>query len=311
MRAAVINCSSDYNLGTEKLAHWLRASGYEVIKAKPGFSSWEGVDKAFFGALYTWDIPELVRAASGASKFSEIEIGGPAAALMAAYIRAHLGIDPTLGLDPRFDQMPGRYRATYTSRGCTLRCPWCSVPLVEGALRELPDFVPAPSVLDNNFLACSRAHVTKTVERLASQPYVDFLHGLDARLLEPWHVELLLSRLRMPCWRFTFDSLKHESRLRGIIDMLADYGVRADESVVVYCLYGYDDTPVDAYRRRDVVLSLGAHPYAMRHQPLDALSKDGFAPEGWSPRELREFWNLCNIPTSAWILKAMARVAKS
>lgn len=309
VRAGVINCSSNYNLGTEKLAIWLRRSGHRVLKATLGFSDWGDVDRAYFGALYTWDIPALARAAAEASQFVEVEIGGPAAMLMAGYIERETGLIPITGLDPRFDRMPGRYHATYTSRGCTLRCPFCSVPTIEGDLREIPDFIPAPSVLDNNFLACSRSHIERAVDRLSAFRLVDFLHGLDTRLLQPWHAELLARRLRMPCWRVTFDYLKNEPILRRVIRLLADCGVGA-EKVVVYLLCGYDDTKADAYERREIVLSLGAHPYAMRHQPLDALTKDGFAPRGWTLDELSEFWDLCNIPTTAWILESMASVAK-
>jgi hypothetical protein len=175
----------------------------------------------------------------------------------------------------------------------------------------LSEFIPAPSVLDNNFLACSRAHIEEAVERLAAMPVVDFLHGLDARLLRPWHIELFRGRLNMPCWRFTFDSLRHESTMREVINMLASFGIEAEDSVVIYCLCGYDDSRDDAYSRRDVVLSLGAHPYAMRHQPLDALRKNAFVPDGWTAAELKEFRDICNIPTTAWILRALARAARS
>jgi hypothetical protein len=130
---------------------------------------------------------------------------------------------------------------------------------------------------------------------------VDFLHGLDARLLKAWHVELFSEKLKMPVWRFTFDSLKHETDLKSTLELLREYGINPQEKVIIYCLYGFDDTPRDAYERAELITSLGAHPYAMRFQPLDALAKDRHIPRGWTAKIMHEFWDFCNTPTLAWL----------
>ncbi|KKK89717.1 hypothetical protein LCGC14_2730320, partial [marine sediment metagenome] len=43
--------------------------------------------------------------------------------------------------------------ATFTTRGCPNKCGFCAVPLLEGDLREVVDFRPAPIICDNNLLA--------------------------------------------------------------------------------------------------------------------------------------------------------------
>jgi hypothetical protein len=310
MKALVINCSKDYNLGTEKIASWLRRNGYEVTKSKSGNREFIGYDKVFLSALYTWDLPMLVKEAKKATNHTEVEIGGPAASIMEDYIFAETGIKPVVGLDNRFESEPAHYLSTYTSRGCIRNCEFCSVPLVEGGLREIPNFIPTSYILDANFLACSRNHIENACEKLSALRFVDFLHGLDARLLKPWQVELIIKKLKMVVWRFTFDSLRHESDLKNVFAILKDYGIKPEERVIVYCLYGFKDTAKDAYERAKQVISLGAHPYGMRFQPLDALSKDSHIPDGWDSDSLKEFGDFCNKLTLAWLYELLRRYSR-
>ena len=323
MRALVINCSKDYNLATEKIATWLKRNGYEVIKSRPnipphlnppppvGGGRGGGYDAVFLSAIYTWDLPILVQEAREALKHTKVEIGGPAASIMSDYIFAETGIKPVIGLDSRFDLEPARYLSTYTSRGCIRNCEFCSVPKVEGGLREIPNFIPTSYILDANFLACSKSHIENACEKLSLLPFIDFLHGLDARLLEPWHIELFLKKLKLPVWRFTFDSLRHETALKNVLAMLKQYGVKPEEKVIIYCLYGFKDIPKDAFERAKQVISLGTHPYAMRFQPLDTLIKDSHVPDGWNTNSLSEFGEFCNKPTLAWLYRLLKCQSKS
>ena len=310
MKALVINGSKDYNLGTEKIAAWLRRNGYEVTKSKLGNNEFVGYDKVFLSALYTWDLPILVQEAHRALEHTRVEIGGPAASIMPDYIFDETGIKPVMGIDDRFESEPARYLSTYTSRGCIRNCEFCSVPIVEGGLREIPNFIPTSYILDANFLACSRSHIENACTKLSALPFVDFLHGLDARLLEPWQVELFIKKLKMPVWRFTFDSLRHESDLKNVLGILKDYRIKPEERAIIYCLYGFKDTPKDAEERAKQVINLGAHPYAMRFQPLDALSKDNYIPDSWNAKLLAEFGQFCNKPTIDWLYSLIRRYSR-
>jgi hypothetical protein len=308
MKALAINCSEDYNLATAKIAAWLRRQGHHVKKlpnksaiAQNPTESTNGYDAVFLSALYTWDLPLLVDEAQKALPYSRIEIGGPAASIMPDYVFERTGVRPVIGLDERFESEPARYLSTHTSRGCIRHCAFCSVPDIEGDLREKQDFVAAPYVLDANILACSRDHIESVCEKFSHLPMVDFLHGLDARLVKPWQVELLSRKLKMPVWRFTFDSLRHEAQLTNTLDLLREYGIKPEEKVIIYCLCGYNDDPRNAYERARRIMNLGAHPYAMRFQPLDALIKDQFLCTGWDVKTMREFWDFCNTPTMAWL----------
>ena len=311
MKVLVVNCSDDYNLATEKIAAWHRRNGHQAVKSKPGNSEFDGIDKVYLSAIYTWDLPVLVQEARKALQHTKVEIGGPAASIMPDYIFTETGIRPVFGLDDRFDLEPGRYLSTYTSRGCIRNCEFCSVPIIEGDLREIPNFIPTSYILDANFLACSRNHIEDACEKLYSLHFVDFLHGLDARLLEPWHIELFLKKLKMPVWRFTFDSLRHEAVLKNVLAILKQYGVKPEEKVIIYCLYGFKDIPKDAYERVKKVINLGAHPYVMRFQPLDALIKDNHIPDGWDAKLLAEFGEFCNKPTLAWLFSLLRKYSKN
>jgi hypothetical protein len=301
MKALIINSSSDYNLGCEKIANWLKRDGYDVTKAGVDVKNINKYDKIYLSAIYTWDIPAMIKLVQQIPAGTKVEIGGPAASAMADYIFLKTGIKPKIGLDTRFDSEPGKYFSTYTSRGCIRNCEFCSIPLVEGKTKEIQDFIPAPIILDPNFLACSKEHIINSCEKLSALPAVDFLHGLDARLLEPWHIELFINKLNLVCWRFTFDSLKNESFLKNVLTMLKNYEIKPAEKIIIYCIYGFSDTPEDAWERVNLITALNAHPYAMRYQPLDTLEKDSYIHKNWTNKKLLEFKQLCNTPTMQWL----------
>ena len=97
--------------------------------------------------------------------------------------------------EPGGEFVPGRYLKhgyVITSRGCPNRCPHCAVPVREGyTLRELP-IRDGFNVLDDNLLACSEKHIREVFEMLKRQAEKPvFTGGLEAKLLQPWHVDLL------------------------------------------------------------------------------------------------------------------------
>ena len=136
------------------------------------------IDEVHVSVAFTYDLPEAERLAEVWQKTGiPVKLGGPAMN------------------EPGCDFVPGRYvRPGYviTSRGCNNRCWFCAVPKREGfRLRELP-ISEGSIILDDNLLACSETHIRAVFAMLKNQPERPiFTGGLEAKLLRPWHVEIL------------------------------------------------------------------------------------------------------------------------
>ena len=174
--------------------------------------------------------------------------------------------------------------ATFTSRGCPNSCPFCAVPKLEGDLVEIENWRPAPIICDNNFLATSRKHFNRVIDRLKLIPKVDFNQGLEARLLTPDHARRL-AELKQPKIRFVFDHVNEEAEVADAISLCRRHGLK---DFGVYVLIGFNDTPDDAYYRLEKVREWGIRPNPMRYQPLDALTKNEYVAPGWTDRELKD-----------------------
>lgn len=178
-------------------------------------------------------------------------------------------------------------QATFTSRGCIRKCPFCAVPTLEGDLVELDDWPIKPIVCDNNLLACSTRHFDSVIDKLKTVQEVDFNQGLDARLLTPHHAE----RIAEPDLKFVrlaWDSTKTESRFMRAFQILREAGI-AKKKIRVYILFGYDDTPEDALYRLRTVQDLGIRPNPMRYQPLKAATKNSFVGPAWTEHLLKKY----------------------
>lgn len=239
--------------------------------------------EAFLSVVFTWDLPAAYQRAVwlGAEGY-RVRAGGSAVALMPDYLVgvAEVGGE---GVDALSRHNPD---ATFTSRGCIRRCPFCAVPRIEGELRELDDWPVRPIVCDNNLLACSRAHFDRVVDRLKPLKGIDFNQGLDARLLSKYHAGRLAE---LDCTvRLAFDSRRYEVRFMRAFERLTGAGI-PPERIRVYVLMGFRDTPEDALYRLRAVRELGAWPNPSRYQPLDALTFNSYVEEGWTERELRRY----------------------
>jgi hypothetical protein len=205
-------------------------------------------------ATFTWDIPRAFKLYdSWSHRCRDVQIGGP------AFNCGEGSFSKGLFL---------REGVTITSRGCTRRCPWCLVPRREGQLRELRWIEPGNVIQDNNILACSQGHIERVFDMLMMQPKAAiFSGGLDARLLEPWHID----RFRRPDFRlaeawFACDTAKSMKELDRIVDLMADFPLRKKRC---YVLAGFDanDTELRAERRCERILAKGLCPFLMLYQP--------------------------------------------
>jgi len=295
MRVAVINSSylgmkpgdRIYNLGVDKIARYHRLRGDEVISGPWNPMEMREADKFYFSCIFTWDLPALIRQVNQVLDWGkEVEIGGPAATFMHKYIHTQTGIEPHLGLDDRFERIPGDYEMTFSSRGCPHHCAFCGVKKVEPVAIEYDDFPLAPMIGDNNLTATSWAHQELVVNKMVNFPgKIDINSGFDVRFFQEKHYQLY-SQLRIFTWRFAFDSMAVEDDVRRVAAMMRSNGLDRHH-VTFYALIGFPgQTEEECHYRLQTLIGLGMNPYCMRFWPLNALKRDYVAP-GWTEDLLR------------------------
>jgi hypothetical protein len=247
------------------------------------FQEWTQKDKAYLSVVFTWDLPQAYQRAVWLKQMGlDVLAGGPAVDLMPSYLS---GVAKCL---PYMHDVISRHnsQATFTSRGCVRRCPFCAVWRVEGELRELQDWPVRPIVCDNNLLACSRRHFDRVIDRLKPLSGIDFNQGLDARLLTAHHADRLAE---LDCLvRLAFDSVRYEASFMDAFHMLRKAGI-AKSRIRAYVLIGFNDTPEDTLYRLRAVSGLGIEPSPMRYNPLDTLQRDSYVGPNWTDSELTRY----------------------
>lgn len=173
--------------------------------------------------------------------------------------------------EPGDDFVPGMYLKpgyVITSRGCANRCWFCSVPKREGyALRELP-ITDGHNILDDNLLACSGRHIRAVFAMLNRQKERPiFTGGLEAKLLKPWHVDLLCESKTRRMY-FAYDTVDDFEPLVAAGKLLREGGIsRESRKPCCYVLIGYKgDSMVAAEKRLLDTWSAGFMPFAMLYK---------------------------------------------
>jgi hypothetical protein len=211
------------------------------------------VDEVHVSVTFSYDMEKAERLAEAWAKTGlPVKMGGVAFGL------------------PSGDFTPGLYLKkgyVITSRGCNNSCWFCAVPKREGGLRELP-ITEGNVILDDNLLACSENHIRAVFAMLKTQPEKPvFTGGIEARLLKPWHVDLLrgVKTKRLYCAYDTagdYEPLIHAGKL------LREGGItRSSHTARCYVLIGYpSDTMEKAEKRLRNAWSAGFFPYAMLYR---------------------------------------------
>lgn len=235
---------------------------------RKGIAQWKIGKTLYISVPFTWLVAEAEKIARNHK--GKVVMGGP------GFMKPSCceGIEPILYHNPL---------ATFTSRGCVNNCGFCAVPKLEGELREITNFRPAPVVCDNNFTACSRKHQERVVEALKQYDYVDFNQGLEAKRFTPELADLL-GRLNVHI-RFAFDHWGEETAVHDAIKLCRE---RTSKNISVYCLIGFNDNPESARARLELVRSWGIRPNPMRYQPLDITAKDSYVHPNWTEKELSD-----------------------
>ncbi len=168
-----------------------------------------------------------------------------------------------------FEFTPGLYvkqGATFTSRGCNNRCPWCLVPEREGRIRLLP-IAPGHIVQDNNLLQTGREHMAQVFAMLRSQRHAGkFVGGFQADLVDDWVAEELRGLRIEEVWL----AADHDGALRPLEKAVKRLSFLPRDKLRCYVLLAYGgDTLAQGEARLRRVYEIGCLPFGQLYQPAD------------------------------------------
>lgn len=126
-------------------------------------------------------------------------------------------------------------------------------------------------ILDNNLLQCSEDHIRAVFDMLKRQPHrPKFTGGLEAKILKPWHCELL-REVKPERMYFAYDTPDDYEPLIDAGRMLMQAGITPRSHVMsCYNLIGYrGDTFDKAELRLRQTIAAGFMPYAMLYRDQD------------------------------------------
>ena len=302
MRITIVNSSpSVYNLAVHRIAnfHWQQRDDVTIVNGRGFFlpGAWDA-DKYYFSCIFTYDLPDMIIGINLLkSRGIELELGGPAVTAMPQYIEEKTGIIPHLGLDDRFEHIKGRFKMTFTSRGCVRKCPWCLVPKIEPVRVEYDDFpIPVgnnPFIGDNCILATSWEHQELVVERMKDVRALDINSGFDCRLFTEDHYHLY-SQLHLECFRLAFDSMGVEREFEQAVNILKKYEIDY-RRIIVYVMIGFPGTTFEeCVYRLEKTRALGCSPYPQRFMPLNSVDARKYVAPGYDRERLealRVYWS--------------------
>jgi hypothetical protein len=228
------------------------------VDCEPGLFPPE-VDEVHISVAFSWLKRRAEELAYAWESVAPVKIGGPG-----------------WSDDPGADFVPGLYLKrgyVITSRGCPNKCWFCSVWKRESGLRELP-ITEGWIVQDDNLLACSERHIRAVFEMLSKQRRAH-LRGLEARLLQPWHIDLLC-RIKPAAMWIAYDTPDDYEPLVAAGRMLWQAGF-THSRLYCYVLVGHPrDTIPGAELRLRQAWRAGFVPFAMLWRNLDGERDSGW-----------------------------------
>ena len=198
------------------------------------------IDLIYITTLFTYDLKTIINSVKSIRRFSnaEIKIGGIASTLMPDYVQKETGITPMIGLWEEVEKLIPDYSQIFpevnnamcfTTRGCIRNCGFCAVRKLEPKFHISQNWkeqitatrkakIKRLSIQDNNFLAAPWDHQKEVIKYLSEDMgnffEIDFNQALDCRLFTI-KKGLLLSKIRIPRFRFAFDSIKEKRLFRS------------------------------------------------------------------------------------------------
>lgn len=259
-----------------------------------GVVHWREGSTAYLSVVFTWDLPKARKVAEYYRAIGcHVMAGGPAFTTHLAYLDdiAEVPRKRVMRRGKMVDvpgDLPDVVRrhnpmATFASRGCSLNCAFCIVPLLEGALTPLADFEPRPVLCDNNLSALPAEHQRHIIERYtrAGVPLLDANSGFEPTTFDDEVLARWTPINRGP-WRFGFDEATEGDAVRRVCHMLRDVPARRKQ---VYVMIGRE--PFDVCMDRiEKIFAWGAEPYVQRFIPLNALEKKPKVAFDWTAQLL-------------------------
>ena len=246
-------------------------------------------DLVCLSVIFSWNATIAAEIANRIKEQSEVWAGGPGLFALGNWWEKQTGLKAHQGLDQRFEYQRGNYRMGFASRGCSVGCYFCIVPLLEGTEYKLDwDFVPAPPILcDNNLSDLPvdfQEHIINRY-RETNTTLIDANSGFEPRSFDDGTYHRWKKILRGP-WRFALDTISEEEQVKRMMHILKDISATKKQ---IYCLIGNEPMEVCYYRTQRII-EWGGEPYCQPYMPLNALRRDQFKiNHDWTPSLLRDF----------------------
>lgn len=267
-----------------------------------GLTSWREGTITYLSITFTWKVREAWSlAVFEKAQGQRVIAGGPAMAFQEMRdIMASVAEVPTkqiftrkkwhtVGADHPESVVVQRQNplATLASRGCSEDCYFCTVPVIEGALTLLPDFVPRPILCDNNLSALDPKYQDYIIEKFNGHgvKLLDANSGFEPKTFTPdvyarW--KPLLNAGNGP-WRFGYDTTSEAPQVRKVMKMLADEPQKRKR---VYVLIGNEPFAECMARIQDV-LDHGCEPHVQPYIALNALDRAPRDRLDWTAQQMK------------------------
>jgi hypothetical protein len=260
------------NLALMKLSRHFKAQGRKVVLAR-GVKELRDAETVLASSVFSTAPSvarvEILRRHYGAA----LQVGGS-------------GVDLRLRLAPEIESLAPDYslypelgdRALgFLTRGCPRHCPFCVVPVKEGAPRQVSDLDTLLQkrqkliLLDDNLLAHPAA--LRLLEEMARRDLaVNFNQTLDVRMLTPEFAGLL-RRIRCANSAFTrrnyYFSLNDARHLDLVRERYALLQTTGRDNVEFVCMFGFNTSLAEDVKRFRFLRSLpGAYVFMQRYRPV-------------------------------------------
>ena len=260
------------NLALMKLSRHFKAQGRSV-ELQRGIASLPPAETVLASCIFSTPASarrvEVLRRHYG----SALQLGGSGVDLRRRLEPAIEALAPDYSLYPEL----GDRALGFLTRGCPFHCPFCVVPIKEGAPRRVSELEGLLQgrrkliLLDDNLLA-HREALPLLEEMLRRELAVNFNQTLDLRMVTPAAAALLR---RLHCANVTFTrrnlyfSMNDTRHLELMRERYALLQARSNDNVAFVCMYGFNTTLAEDMARFRFLRSLpGAYVFVQRYLPV-------------------------------------------